>query len=70
MLFASTPLVGSDGTVYISYDDVGDTQYDIYRLVALNSNGTLKWTYTFSEPEKSIITHTPILVRMELFMCP
>ncbi|MDH2658540.1 DUF11 domain-containing protein [Methanobacterium formicicum] len=61
VLFASTPLVGSDGTVYISYDDVGDTQYDIYRLVALNSNGTLKWTYTFSEPEKSIITHTPIL---------
>ena len=61
VLFASTPLVGSDGTVYVSYDDIGDTRYDIYRLVALNPNGTLKWSYTFSEPEKSIITSYPTL---------
>lgn len=61
VLFASTPVVGSDGTVYVSYDDVGDTRYDIYRLVALNPNGTLKWSYTFREPEKSILTSYPIL---------
>ncbi len=61
VLFASTPLIGSDGTVYISYNDIGDSRYDIYRLVALNPNGTFKWIYTFSEPEKSIITSVPIM---------
>lgn len=61
VLFGSTPVVGSDGTVYVAYDDVGDTSYDIYRLVALNPNGTTKWTYTFSDPEKSIITSFPVL---------
>jgi uncharacterized repeat protein (TIGR01451 family) len=61
VLFTSTPIVGSDGTVYVSYDDVGDSQYFIYRLVALNPNGTFKWSYTFTDPEKSILTSFPTL---------
>ena len=61
VLFTSPPIVGSDGTVYVSYDDVGDSQYSIYRLVALNPNGTFKWSYTFSDPEKSILTSFPTL---------
>ena len=33
----SSPAIGSDGTIYVGSDD--------YNLYAINSNGTLKWSY-------------------------
>ena len=34
----SSPAIGSDGTIYVGSDDC--------KLYAINSNGTLKWSYT------------------------
>ena len=42
--FASSPIISSDGTIYIGIDD--STNTDALSLLAINSNGTEKWKFT------------------------
>jgi len=52
MIYATSPIIGSDGTIYLAdYDGV---------VYALNSNGTLKWSYTLIYKDSGVNYHVNI----------